>query len=196
VADHDWTTYPIALRLAGQAVLVVGGGEVAARKIEGLVAAGAAVTVVAPEVTGAVDGGRCRIERRPYRRGEVAGYRLAVAATDDAGVNQAVFEDAEAAGVWVNVADEPARCTFFLPAVARDGPVVVAVSTGGASPALAGWVRDRLAPALPEGIGEVADVLAAERAAIRAGGASTESIDWHDRIEELVAAATRRRKVD
>jgi precorrin-2 dehydrogenase / sirohydrochlorin ferrochelatase len=190
VAEAGETVYPVALRLTGKPVLVVGGGDVAARKVSGLVAAGAVVTVVAPQVAEAIaSSDRCRVERRAYRRGEAAGYRLVIAATDDSEVNQAVHDDAEAAGVWVNVADEPPRCSFFLPAVARDGPVVVAVSTGGASPALAGWLRDRLA--LPEGVGAVAAQLAAERAAAMAAGASTESIDWRTRIEVLLQRSAR-----
>ena len=81
------------------------------------------------------------VQERPYRRGEVAGYRLAVAATGDPAVNRAVFEDGESAGVWVNSADDPASCSFILPAIARQGPVSVAVSTSGFSPALASWLK-------------------------------------------------------
>jgi siroheme synthase-like protein len=188
VVDPNELVYPVALRLAGKPVLVVGGGAVADRKVVSLLAAGAVVTVVAPDVSGELYGRGCAIERRAYHDGEAAGYRLVVAATDDPAVNRTVHDDAEAAGVWVNVADDPERCTFFLPAVVQDGPVVVAVSTSGASPALAGWLRDRLTEALPSGIGEVAEALAAERGRIRAAGTSTESIDWRPRIEELVAA--------
>ena len=77
----------------------------------------------------------------PTARGDVAGYRLVVAATDDPAVNRAVFDDGEAAGVWVNSADDPASCSFTLPAVVRRGPIMVTVSTGGHSPALASWLR-------------------------------------------------------
>ncbi len=179
--------YPVALRLTGRRVLVVGGGEVAARKVAGLVAAGADVTVLAPEMVAALEVAGCALERRMYQRGDAAGYRLVVAATDDEAVNQAVYDDAEAAGVWVNVADRPERCSVLLPAVARDGRVVVAVSTGGASPALAGWLRDRLREAMPSGLDVVAEQLASERAARHAAGESTESVAWRDRIETLVA---------
>ena len=92
----------------------------------------------------------CPVEERPYRRGDVAGYRLVVAATDDPATNRAVFEDGEAAGVWVNSADDPASCSFTLPSVVRRGPIMVTVSTGGHSPALATWLRghveDELGP--------------------------------------------------
>jgi siroheme synthase-like protein len=187
VVDPNELVYPVALRLAGKPVLVVGGGSVADRKVVSLLAAGAVVTVVAPKVIGALYGRGCAIERRPYHEGEAAGYRLVVAATDDPDVNRTVHEDAETAGVWVNVADDPEKCTFYLPAVVQDGPVVVAVSTSGTSPALAGWLRDRVAGALPPRIGEVAELLAHERARAHAEGTSTESIDWRPRIDELVA---------
>ena len=86
------------------------------------------------------------VQIRPYERGEAAAYRLVVTATGDPDVDGAVYADAEEAGVWVNSADDTEHCTFMLPAVHRDGPVSVAVSTGGTSPALAGWLRGRVAP--------------------------------------------------
>ena len=108
--------FPVTLRLSGRPVLVVGGGGVATRKVRALVDAGARVTVVAPEVTAelaAIPG--VAVHRRGYERGEVDAYRLVVTATDRRDVNQAVFDDAEAAGVWCNSADDPERCSFTLP---------------------------------------------------------------------------------
>jgi siroheme synthase-like protein len=186
VADPE-LVYPVALRLTGRPVLVVGGGDVASRKVSDLLAVGADVTVVAPEFVPELESAGCVLERRAYRRGEVAGYGLVVAATDDEAVNQAVHDDAEAAGAWVNVADQPERCSVLLPAVARAGRVVVAVSTGGASPALAGWLRDRLRSAMPTGLDVIAEQLARERVAQQSAGRSTESVAWRERIEALVA---------
>ena len=104
------SVYPVSLVLHGRRCLVVGGGHVARRKALGLVEAGARVDLVAKEVLASVReiAGLESIEERPYRRGEVAGYRLAVAATGDPAVNRAVFEDGESAGVWVN-SPRPAR---------------------------------------------------------------------------------------
>jgi siroheme synthase-like protein len=85
--------------------------------------------------------------------------------------------------VWVNAADQPVDCDFILPAIARAGRVTGAISTDGASPALAGWLRDRLAELLTESVARLADELATERAAVHAGGGSTEDIDWVARIE-------------
>jgi siroheme synthase-like protein len=127
----DAPLYPVGLVVAGRAVLVVGGGRVAARKAGDLVACGARVTVVAPEVVPVLaERAEVTVERRPYRAGEAAGYRLVVTATGDRAVDQQVYDDAEAAGVWVNSADDPERCTFTLPAVVRRDPVVVAMAPG------------------------------------------------------------------
>lgn len=172
----DRPQYPVNLILDGRPCLVVGGGHVARRKAEGLTACGAAVTVVAPEVD--ADMPAERIERRPYRPGEAAHYRLVVAATDDPAVNRMVYEDAEAAGVWANAADEPESCSFTLPSVVRQGPIMVAVSTGGHSPALAAWIRRRLESELGEEYVVLLELLSQARASIKAEGRSTEGLDW------------------
>jgi siroheme synthase-like protein len=180
--------FPVGLVVAGRPCLVVGGGQVAARKVTALAACGARVTVVAPDVVPSIDAlDGVTVERRPYRAGEAAGYRLVITATGDPAVDRAVHDDADAAGVWVNTADDPANCSFTLPAVTRKGPVTVAVATDGASPALAAWLRDVLADALPARIEELASALAAERAELRATGASTEGLDWSARIDALLA---------
>src|SRR5829696_8208061 len=121
--------YPVYLDLTGVRVLVVGGGSVAARKIAGLCAAGAIVTVIAPNVVHGTEA--AQIEHRPYQHGDVTGFQLVVTATDDPEVNAAVAAEARAAHVFVNSADDPDNCTFILPAIGRRGPVTVAVSTGG-----------------------------------------------------------------
>jgi precorrin-2 dehydrogenase/sirohydrochlorin ferrochelatase len=170
--------YPVNLILAGRRCLVVGGGEVAARKVEGLLVAGAVVHVVATEVRARMRTLGVTFEERPYRRAEVAGYRLVVAATDDPQTNRAVFEDGEAAGVWVNAADDPANCSYILPAVVRQGPVAVTVSTSGYSPALATWLKAHVAQELGPEVAELATLLGEVRAQVRAQGRSTEDVDW------------------
>jgi siroheme synthase-like protein len=180
--------YPVVLRLTGKRCLVVGGGRVAHRKTIDLLAADAAVTVLAPEIDpdlAALPG--VTVEQREYHDDDVVGYWLAVAATDDPAVQQAVFDDGERAGVWVNAADDPERCAFYLPAVHRRPPVVVAVSTEGTSPALAVWLRNRLAAALPDRLEELVEALAAERSELRAAGLPTERGDWTDRIELILS---------
>jgi siroheme synthase-like protein len=121
-----------------------------------------------------------RVERRPYRAGDLDGAWLVIAATDDPAVQQRVFDDGERAHVLVNSADDPDRCSFILPAVARRGPVIVAVSTQGRSPALAGQLRDRLGAALPDDLEEVVERVAERRREMHARGESTEDAAWDD----------------
>ncbi len=140
--------YPIFLELTGRPCLVVGGGPVAERKVEGLLAAGAAVTIVSPELTrrlrALVGEGRVRHVARSYRSGDLDGHQLAFVATDDGSVNGAVARDGRERSVWVNAADDPAHCAFILPSVLRRGELQVAVATGGASPALSRAIREEL----------------------------------------------------
>jgi uroporphyrin-III C-methyltransferase/precorrin-2 dehydrogenase/sirohydrochlorin ferrochelatase len=130
--------YPVTLEIQGRRCLVVGGGAVALRKIQGLVEDGALVTVVAPDVVEPVAimaaKGEITLERRAYR-GDAAGrWSLIIAATDDRDVNQLVFREAEEQGVWCNVADDPEFCSFHLPARVRRGPLQVALSSAGEAP--------------------------------------------------------------
>ncbi len=154
--------YPLFLDLAGRPCAVVGAGTVAERKVAGLLACGARVTVVAPEACPALAAraraGEGTWTRRGFEPGDLDGTVLAFAATSDPAVNQRVRAEARRRGVWVNVADDPGGSGFHVPAVVRRGAVAVAVATGGASPALAAWVRDRVAEAVPPAVGEVADL--------------------------------------
>ncbi|HEX5506682.1 MAG TPA: bifunctional precorrin-2 dehydrogenase/sirohydrochlorin ferrochelatase, partial [Thermomicrobiales bacterium] len=165
--------YPIALALAGRRCVVVGGGAVAERKARGLLAAGAAVTVIAPRLAPGLralaDAGALTIAERPYAPGDLAGACLACAATDRREINAAVAAEARAAGALVNVADAPAEGDFTLPAVARRGGLTLAISTDGESPLVASLVRDRLADCL-DGYAALLDVVAAVRAEARAAG--------------------------
>lgn len=188
--------YPVGLVVAGRPCLVVGGGAVAARKAEGLLGCGAVVTVVATSVADAMRALDVRVEERPYRRGEVAGYRLAVTATDDPAVNRSVFEDGEAAGVWVNSADDPGNCSFTLPAVVREGPVVAAISTGGHSPALASWLRSRVASFIGPEHAVVAGLLSEARTAMQEEGRSTEALDWRPLLDDGLFDDVRSGRVD
>jgi precorrin-2 dehydrogenase/sirohydrochlorin ferrochelatase len=184
--------YPVNLVVDGRRCLVVGGGRVALHKVRGLVEAGAAVTVVAPEIDPAIAALGAATEQRPYRRGEVGGYRLVVVATGDRVVNQLVYDDAEAAGVWINSADDPERCTVVLPARIRRGRLTVTVSTGGHSPAVASWLRDRLEADLGPEYDQLIGLLSEERRRVQEEGVSTEDLDWRSALDsgilELVRA--------
>ncbi len=130
--------YPVMLDVTDRSCLVVGGGGIALRKAQGLVEDGARVTVVAPEVVDPLarmaEAGRLRLERRVYETGEAVTYALVFAATDDREVNAEVFADANDAGVWVNVADDPELCSFHLPGRVRRGPLQIAVASAGEAP--------------------------------------------------------------
>jgi siroheme synthase-like protein len=133
--------YIACLRLTGRRCLVVGGGDVGLEKVEGLLACDADVTLVAPEahpelVQLALEGS-IRWERRGYERSDLDGCLIAIAATSDTDINIRVFEDAEERAMLVNVVDVPPLCNFILPAIVRNGPIAIAISTAGASPALA-----------------------------------------------------------
>ena len=154
-----------------------------ARKAASLVECGARVTVVAPETCGLVDDLDVAVERRPYRPGEAAEYRLVVSATGNSEVDHLVYLDAEHAGVLMNVADDPRSCSFLMPATLRRGDVSVAVSTAGVSPWLAGWVRSRIAEVVEEEVAELALVIGEARRVVRAAGVSSEGLPWSDLVD-------------
>lgn len=189
--------YPVVLDLAGRRCLVVGGGPVATRRAEGLVASGGRVTVVAPHTVAAIDDNRSiEVAHRPYRRGEAADYLLVITATGAPDVDRAVVDDATAAGVLVGSADQTTPGTIQLPAVHRDGPVTVAISTGGASPGLALWLRTRVASALPGGVAVLADLVEETRRRLRRAGRPTDSVDWVAVLDEHVVPLVEAGRVD
>jgi uroporphyrin-III C-methyltransferase/precorrin-2 dehydrogenase/sirohydrochlorin ferrochelatase len=173
-ADHwrSWS-HPIFLDLSGQPVVVIGGGAVAERKIEALVASGARITVVSPDVTDLIaqraGEDRITLQRRPYRNGDLAGCRLAYAATSDPEVNQAVRDEAREAGVWLNAVDKPAHCDFITPATVRRGHLTLAVSTNGRCPELAKQIREELERAYGPEYAELVDEMGELRAREKAG---------------------------
>jgi len=178
--------YPVSLDVADRSCLVVGGGPVAARKARALVVCGARVTVIAPSLSEEMEAlapSLHAFERRPYRAGDASDFRLVVTATGIPDVDGAVYADAEAAGVWVNSADDPTHCSFILPAVHRDGALTVSVSTGGLSPALASWLRDRIAKHLDVDLGTLAQLLGEARGRLRAAGLPSDSVAWTDLLE-------------
>ena len=140
--------YPVYLEMNGRRCVVVGGGTVAERKVEALLEAGAAVTVISPVLTELLkrwlDERRINHSAENYAPGDIAGYELAFVATDDSTVNAAVHDEGKNRGVWVNAADDTAHCDFILPSVIRRGELVVTISTGGASPAAARAIREEL----------------------------------------------------
>ncbi len=140
--------YPVLLYLVDQPCVVVGGGEVATRKVEGLLNCRARVSVVSPEVTARlrrnIDQGAVCWINQPYDAESLRGARLVIGATDDEAVNRRIYEDCRKLGIWCNIADRPECCDFILPSVIRRGDLIVAVSTSGKSPAFAKTLRKQL----------------------------------------------------
>jgi siroheme synthase-like protein len=145
----DTPFYIACLRLTGRCCLVVGGGEIGLEKVEGLLACGATVTLVAPaahpEIAQLAREGSIAWLEREYRSEDLEGKLIAIAATDDTEVNIRVSEDAERRSMLVNVVDVPPLCNFILPAIVRTGPLAIAISTAGASPALAKRMKREIA---------------------------------------------------
>jgi len=156
--------YPIFVEMKGRAVLLVGGGRVALEKIEKLTDAGARVTVIAPTLVDGVDAfvkrGQAAWKPRPFAPGDTAGFEMVLVATDDGAINKTVANEARAAGIWVNASDDLTHCDFILPSLAARGKIAIAVSTGGTSPALARWLRERMETFLSEEIERLGDLLA------------------------------------
>jgi precorrin-2 dehydrogenase / sirohydrochlorin ferrochelatase len=145
----DTPFYIACLRLIGRRCLVVGGGEVGLEKVEGLLACDARVVLVAPTAVAELEElateGSIEWERREYEATDLEGTFLAIAATDDTDVNIRIWEDAERRAMLVNVVDVPPLCNFILPAIVRTGPLAIAISTAGASPALAKRIKRQIA---------------------------------------------------
>jgi len=155
--------YIACLRLTGRRCVVIGGGDVGLEKVEGLLACDADVTLVAPEAHESLQElageGSIRWERRPYRTGDLDDSLIAIAATSDTDVNIRVFEDAEARSMLVNVVDVPPLCNFILPAIVRTGPLAIAISTAGASPALAKRIKREISDLFAEPYANLAILL-------------------------------------
>jgi precorrin-2 dehydrogenase/sirohydrochlorin ferrochelatase len=159
----DTPFYIACLRLTGRRCLVVGGGNVGLEKVEGLLACDANVTLVAPdahpELVQLALEGSIRWERRPYEASDLEGCLIAIAATNLSEVNIRVFEDAEERAMLVNVVDVPPLCNFILPAIVRTGPLAIAISTAGASPALAKRMKREIGEAFGEAYAQLAVLL-------------------------------------
>jgi precorrin-2 dehydrogenase/sirohydrochlorin ferrochelatase len=157
------TGYPAILILDGKPGIVIGGGTIAERKIRTLLDAGAQVRAIAPTATPGVAelaaSGRIEWVSRGYEDGDLKGAHVAIAATDDRATNEAVYEEATREGIPVNVVDDPEHSTFIAPSIVRRGDLLIAISTGGANPALAVRLRERLESEFGEEYGAYLDLI-------------------------------------
>ncbi len=190
---------PVNLRVEGRRVVVVGAGRIAARKLEPLLDLGASVLVVAPSVTAEVrawvDAGRCELAEREFRASDLEGAWLALTATDDPDVNAAVFAAGEAARVWVNSADDPANCSFTMMSLIRRADLVIAIGTGGRSPALATYLRRRFSEEIGTEFEVLIDLLSEAREALRSTGRSSEDADWQRAFDSGIVDLVRAGRV-
>lgn len=188
-------TYPVNLLLEGRQCLVVGAGRVAVQKTRELLLCGAVVRVVASDISEPMTqlADSLELSYKPYSKGDLKGCVLAIAATGDSEVNKQVFDDGRNLGVLVNSADDPDNCDFYLPARIRQGSLLITVSTSGRSPAMASWLRSRIASQLDSDFGPdieiLLDIVSAVRDEIKDQGISTESLAWKQVLTEDMCAS-------
>jgi siroheme synthase-like protein len=186
---------PANLIVRGKRVLVVGGGRIAARKIAPLVELGARVHVVAAkandDVRAMAQARNLTLDERDFRAGDVAGAWLVFTATGDPAVDRAVYDAAEAAHIWVNSADDPDNCSLTLMSLVRRGDLVVAIGTGGRSPALAAQLRRQLEEEIGPEYETLLELLSEARESLRATGRSSEDADWQRVFESGIVELVR-----
>lgn len=179
---------------------MIGAGRIAARKVESLLAAGAAVTVVAPhvgdEIRAWADEGRVALHERAFAPADLDGAWLAFAATDDAAVSAAVYDEGERRRMFVNSADDPANCSLTLMSVVRRGDLQIAIGTGGRSPALAAHLKERLGDQIGPEFAAFLEVLSDVRDEIRGQGESSEAYDWRPAFDSVILDLVRAGKLD
>ena len=167
--------YPLNLKIAGRRCVVIGGGGVANRKVEGLLRCGARVTVISPELNDPLPAlaqrGAVEVHQRPYAPGDLEGALLVIAATNLRAVNEAVVAEAHRSGALVNVVDVPDLCDFYLPASVRRGPLLVTASTDGVFPGFSKTLRKRLEADIGEEYAPYVEMLGRYRARIKIGRA-------------------------
>lgn len=169
--------YPVFLDIADKPVVVIGGGTIALQKVEGLIEAGAQVTVVSPELNERLqalrDEGRIMHIKRVYEPGDLEGYELAFVATDDRSENQKVWQEGRERHIWVNAVDDVPNCDFIMPGIVRKGDLIVAISTSGTSPAMARKAREDIEAFLTDEDAALLDLAAEVRRELREQGIIT-----------------------
>jgi precorrin-2 dehydrogenase/sirohydrochlorin ferrochelatase len=164
--------YPISLTaLETRQTVVVGGGRVAARKVDSLLQASANITVISPQAIPHLQqlqtDGQITLINRPYQPGDLCEAFLVIAATNNPGINHQVLQEARQCGCLINMVDDPAAGNFIVPAVVQRGPITLTISTGGGSPALARWLREQLEDFVGPEYGELAVLLTELRPELR-----------------------------
>ncbi|HZP26144.1 MAG TPA: bifunctional precorrin-2 dehydrogenase/sirohydrochlorin ferrochelatase [Dehalococcoidia bacterium] len=196
--------YPIFLDLKDRPAVIIGGGEVAWRKAQGLLEAGAAITVISPalhpELAALKGSGSLHHLEREYRAGDLSGFLLAFVATNDHDLNRTVAEEGKQLGVLVNAVDDPPNCDFVMPSIIRRGDLTLAISTGGGSPAAARRVREDMEAFLTEDYALLLDLATEVRRELRERDVSVDAETWNRALDEelrsLLASGQRHQAKD
>lgn len=171
--------YPVFLDIADKPVVVVGGGNIALQKMDGLLDAGAKVTVISPELnermTELRDAGRFMHVKRPYEPGDIVGHELVFVATDDREENRRIWQEGRERHIWVNAVDDIPNCDFIMPGIVRQGEVVIAISTSASSPAMARKLREDIQEFLTPADAELLDLAAEVRRELREAGVAVKN---------------------
>ncbi len=206
--------YPLLMNLEDKFIVIIGGGEVAFRKVQDLCQAGAVVQVISPwmhpdlEKLAGEPGSRITLKKRKYKKGDLKGAMLVFSATNQPGVNRLVFREAKKRNTFINAVDDPPNCTFIVPSVERRGDLVLALSTSGSSPAMAARLRREIASHIPErmevilpALREARDLLKTHQAFSGLGSAQRgevlkEVVADDKALEELADAYERKKLVE
>lgn len=177
--------FPLFIDLENAEVLIVGGGETARRKMEAMLPFGARITVVSPQFTGDFAPAKTIEQEFSPELLDTAPFALVIAATSSFEVNHAVCMAAKSRNIPINAVDDPENCTFYFPAVVKDGDVVVGISSGGKSPLVARYVKELVSQVLPETIGKINEVMGQERLKVRERIPGTSAQDQKKRAGAL-----------
>ena len=191
--------YPAFLSIQDRPCLVVGGGQIAERKVKGLLEADARVTVVSPTVTPRlkrlIDKGQVTHLPREFQSSDLDGFYILIAATDDMPLNRKVGIEGRNLGLIVNVVDDTPYCDFIAPSIVRRGDITFAMSTGGASPALARWLRRQVEEKFPREYSGLAKVMAKVRLQVRGEGHNVSPARWQKSIDDDFLSLIKQRRL-
>ncbi len=182
--------YPIFLNIENRHIVVIGGGEVALRKIRDLLSRNARITAIAPDFQGDIHRlieeypNALTLIEREYREGDLESAALVFSATDDTETNRKVFIEAERRNILINAVDDPPHCSFYIPSWMQRGDLMIAISTGGASPSMSARLRRELEQHLPDNIEKILEVLRAAREVLKSESAFS-SLSFSDRGDLL-----------
>lgn len=187
MSDQSTQYYPVFLNISGRRCIVVGGGQVARRKIGTLLEHGANITVISPELCPELDqlaeNGEIEVRQQGYREGDLAGAFVVIAATDDGAINQLVVREARERGILINVVDDADNSDFIAPSVVRRGDITIAISTAGRSPALARKLRTKVEEDFSDEYASLVNLVGEVRSEVRQRGIPVDNERWQEALD-------------